>query len=210
MALPTNAGGVGIANIKFSAPKWSAVSKTCYLAGRATLILDRRLRCSWVRAIGCACPKRKPPGMIKDRAVRYQVGRQAQASSRLRRADCSNRAVACTSLTDRRACAALLFGSVPIQLDTIHVRVVQVECFAHAVIGCAVERDAGIDQPSQCIGEYGAAWVEFTVEVPGIYTLVDHSLSRALDKGAVAQIVVTGEANPAIFDVPPGQQMSTH
>ena len=43
-----------------------------------------------------------------------------------------------------------------------------------------------------------------------IYTLVDHSLSRALDKGAVAQIVVTGEANPAIFDVPPGQQMSTH
>jgi nitrite reductase (NO-forming) len=56
----------------------------------------------------------------------------------------------------------------------------------------------------------GAAWVEFTVEVPGTYILVDHSLSRALDKGAVAQIVVTGEANPAIFDTPPGQQMSTH
>jgi nitrite reductase (NO-forming) len=56
----------------------------------------------------------------------------------------------------------------------------------------------------------GAAWVEFTVEVPGTYILVDHSLSRALDKGAVAQIVVAGEANPAIFDVPAGQQMSSH
>jgi nitrite reductase (NO-forming) len=56
----------------------------------------------------------------------------------------------------------------------------------------------------------GAAWVEFTVEAPGAYVLVDHSLSRALDKGAVAQIVVTGEANPAIFDAPAGQQMSSH
>jgi nitrite reductase (NO-forming) len=56
----------------------------------------------------------------------------------------------------------------------------------------------------------GAAWVEFTVEVPGTYTLVDHSLSRAIDKGAVAQIVVEGQANPEIFDVPPGQQMSAH
>jgi len=42
----------------------------------------------------------------------------------------------------------------------------------------------------------GAAWVEFTVDVPGNYTLVDHALSRAIDKGAVAQIVVEGEANP--------------
>jgi nitrite reductase (NO-forming) len=46
--------------------------------------------------------------------------------------------------------------------------------------------------------------------VPGTYTLVDHSLSRAIDKGAVAQIVVEGQANPEIFDVPPGQQMSAH
>ncbi len=56
----------------------------------------------------------------------------------------------------------------------------------------------------------GAAWVEFTVQVPGTYTLVDHALSRALDKGAVAQIVVTGPANPAVFDVPAGQTMSDH
>ncbi|HWQ12731.1 MAG TPA: copper-containing nitrite reductase [Roseiflexaceae bacterium] len=56
----------------------------------------------------------------------------------------------------------------------------------------------------------GAAWVEFTIDVPGTYTLVDHALSRALDKGAVAQIVAEGEANPEVFDVPVGQQMSSH
>jgi nitrite reductase (NO-forming) len=55
----------------------------------------------------------------------------------------------------------------------------------------------------------GPAWVELIVEVPGTYILVDHSLSRALDKGAVDRIVVTSEANPAIFDVPAGQQMSS-
>jgi nitrite reductase (NO-forming) len=56
----------------------------------------------------------------------------------------------------------------------------------------------------------GAAWVEFTIDVPGSYTLVDHSISRAIDKGAVAQIVVEGAANPSIFDVPAGQEMSAH
>jgi nitrite reductase (NO-forming) len=56
----------------------------------------------------------------------------------------------------------------------------------------------------------GAAIVEFTLEVPGAYTLVDHALSRAIDKGAVAQIVVEGDANPEVFDVPAGQQMSAH
>jgi nitrite reductase (NO-forming) len=56
----------------------------------------------------------------------------------------------------------------------------------------------------------GAAWVEFKLDVPGTYTLVDHSLSRAIDKGAVAQIVVEGNANPEVFDVPAGQEMSNH
>ena len=56
----------------------------------------------------------------------------------------------------------------------------------------------------------GAAWVEFTIDVPGAYALVDHALSRAIDKGAVAQIVVEGAANPAIFDVPAGQEVSSH
>lgn len=45
----------------------------------------------------------------------------------------------------------------------------------------------------------GAAWVEFTVDVPGEYTLVDHALGRALDKGALAVIVAEGDENPAVF-----------
>lgn len=46
----------------------------------------------------------------------------------------------------------------------------------------------------------GAAWVEFTIDVPGEYLLVDHSISRAIDKGAIAQIVAKGEENTEIFN----------
>ena len=44
----------------------------------------------------------------------------------------------------------------------------------------------------------GAAWVEFTLDVPGVYKLVDHSLSR-LDKGALALIEVEGPENTEVF-----------
>ena len=44
----------------------------------------------------------------------------------------------------------------------------------------------------------GATMVEFTVEVPGTYILVDHSLSR-LEKGAGGFLVVEGPAAPDIF-----------
>lgn len=44
----------------------------------------------------------------------------------------------------------------------------------------------------------GATMVEFAVEVPGNYTLVDHALSR-LTKGAAGTLVVEGPANPDVF-----------
>jgi nitrite reductase (NO-forming) len=44
----------------------------------------------------------------------------------------------------------------------------------------------------------GATIVEFTVDVPGTYKLVDHALAR-LTKGAVAELVVTGETDESIF-----------
>jgi nitrite reductase (NO-forming) len=44
----------------------------------------------------------------------------------------------------------------------------------------------------------GATMVEFTARVPGTYTIVDHSLGR-MEKGAAAQIVVDGPANPDVF-----------
>jgi nitrite reductase (NO-forming) len=39
----------------------------------------------------------------------------------------------------------------------------------------------------------GAAMVEFAVEYPGTYILVDHSIFRAFDKGALGHLVVNGE-----------------
>jgi nitrite reductase (NO-forming) len=44
----------------------------------------------------------------------------------------------------------------------------------------------------------GATMVEFTAKVPGTYSIVDHSLGR-MEKGAAAQIVVDGPANPDVF-----------
>mgnify|MGYP000928702939 FL=1 len=46
----------------------------------------------------------------------------------------------------------------------------------------------------------GAVIVEFKCEVPGEYVLVDHSLSRAFNKGAIGKLKVTGEANPKVFN----------
>lgn len=44
----------------------------------------------------------------------------------------------------------------------------------------------------------GASIVEFTVDVPGKYLLVDHALAR-MNKGAWAVLEVTGDPNPEIF-----------
>ncbi|HZP96698.1 MAG TPA: copper-containing nitrite reductase [Candidatus Limnocylindria bacterium] len=48
----------------------------------------------------------------------------------------------------------------------------------------------------------GATVVEFKLNVPGTYTLVDHALPRALDKGAAAQIVVAGAEDKTIYSGP--------
>ena len=47
----------------------------------------------------------------------------------------------------------------------------------------------------------GAAVVEFTVDVPGRYLLVDHALSR-LERGLVAVLQVDGPDNPEVFSAP--------
>ena len=48
----------------------------------------------------------------------------------------------------------------------------------------------------------GAVMVEFTINVPGTYLLVDHALPRAIDKGAAAQIMVSGEQDKTIYSGP--------
>ena len=45
----------------------------------------------------------------------------------------------------------------------------------------------------------GAAIVEFKVEVPGSYTLVDHAIFRAFNKGALGQLIAQGRENPIIY-----------
>ena len=45
----------------------------------------------------------------------------------------------------------------------------------------------------------GAAMIEFKVDVPGSYTVVDHSLFRAFNKGALGQLKVEGAENPEIM-----------
>ncbi|MGN6985562.1 copper-containing nitrite reductase [Neisseria sp. P0008.S010] len=45
----------------------------------------------------------------------------------------------------------------------------------------------------------GAAMIEFKVDIPGSYTIVDHSLFRAFNKGALGQLVVEGEDHPEVM-----------
>jgi len=46
----------------------------------------------------------------------------------------------------------------------------------------------------------GAAMVEMRVEVPGTYLLVDHSIFRAVNKGAMGMLEVSGPAQLDLFD----------
>ena len=45
----------------------------------------------------------------------------------------------------------------------------------------------------------GSAMVEFKADVPGEYTLVDHSMFRTFNKGSMGQLIVEGPAHPSIF-----------
>lgn len=44
----------------------------------------------------------------------------------------------------------------------------------------------------------GATMVEFKLEVPGTFILVDHALSR-MEKGLVGHLIVEGEPQPDIY-----------
>jgi nitrite reductase (NO-forming) len=71
-----------------------------------------------------------------------------------------------------------------------------------------VYQEGNTAQPAQnvqttLIPSGGAAWVEFKVDVPGTYLLVDHSLGR-LSKGAAGSLVVEGQERPEVFGVMKG------
>ena len=50
----------------------------------------------------------------------------------------------------------------------------------------------------------GAAFVDFKIDVPGTYVLVDHALSR-LERGAAGLIIADGEDDPEIFSTIPAE-----
>lgn len=45
----------------------------------------------------------------------------------------------------------------------------------------------------------GAAIVDFKVEVPGTFILVDHALTRTFNKGSLGMLTVTGDGNKTIY-----------
>ena len=58
-------------------------------------------------------------------------------------------------------------------------------------------------------GPGSANIVEFKLEVPGRYVLVDHALSRA-ERGLAGYLIVEGDPNPEVFDAPPNANESGH
>ncbi len=75
------------------------------------------------------------------------------------------------------------------------------------VIGEIFDRvypEAGLSLPNKnvqttLVPTGGATMVEFKVDVPGTFILVDHSLSRAFNKGALGMLKVTGPEDLVIY-----------
>ncbi|MDP2903803.1 MAG: multicopper oxidase domain-containing protein [Methylovulum sp.] len=44
-----------------------------------------------------------------------------------------------------------------------------------------------------------AVMIEFTAQVPGKYLLVDHNLTRSIDKGALAELIIEGAGQPELY-----------
>jgi nitrite reductase (NO-forming) len=64
--------------------------------------------------------------------------------------------------------------------------------------------EAGLSLPNRnvqttLVPAGGATAVEFKVDVPGTFILVDHSLTRAFNKGALGMLKVTGPENRVIY-----------
>jgi nitrite reductase (NO-forming) len=72
------------------------------------------------------------------------------------------------------------------------------EIFDHAYNLASLTAEPLTDVQTVTVPPGGAAAVDFKVEVPGTYLLVDHALSRAA-RGLIGQLVVEGEEQPEIF-----------
>ena len=66
-----------------------------------------------------------------------------------------------------------------------------------------------LDVQTTLVAPGGATMVEFAVEVPGNYILVDHALSR-MERGLAGYLVVEGDENPEVFHSDSAVDMSGH
>lgn len=58
---------------------------------------------------------------------------------------------------------------------------------------------ATLNRQTVLVPAAGAAVVDFKVEYPGAYVLVDHTLTRTIDRGAAGVLVVEGAEDPTVF-----------
>jgi nitrite reductase (NO-forming) len=72
------------------------------------------------------------------------------------------------------------------------------EIFDHVYNLASLTAEPLTDVQTITVPPGGAAAVDFKVQVPGTYMLVDHALSRAA-RGLIGQLVVEGDENPEIF-----------
>ena len=54
----------------------------------------------------------------------------------------------------------LFLRAIPVEFDAVLIRITQIECFADAMIGGTIERDVGMLQTPEGIGEAGTGGVE--------------------------------------------------
>lgn len=73
------------------------------------------------------------------------------------------------------------------------------EVFDKVYQDAAISNPPLLDVQTTAVLPGGATIVEFEVDVPGSYMLVDHALSR-MNKGAWAMLDVRGENNPEVFN----------
>jgi nitrite reductase (NO-forming) len=75
------------------------------------------------------------------------------------------------------------------------------EIFDRVYDQASITSDPLTDVQTVLVPAGGASVVEFTLEVPGRYILVDHALSR-LERGLVGFLIVEGAENPRSSKVP--------
>ncbi len=91
----------------------------------------------------------------------------------------------------------IYFGNIgPNGISSFHIIG---EVFDHVYLEGAVNGITNRNVQTTLVPSAGATIVEFTIDVPGDYLLVDHSIFR-IDKGAIGLITAVGKNDPEIFE----------